>query len=72
MTLVQSNLKICVLKNKWTKGGFSTGKKENSCSVRDLSIVVGFDIFFVSYGNQPFWNWHSSSFVQLDIELHDE
>ena len=40
--------KVCVVKNKWTKGGFSTGKKENrSCSVRRLSIVVL--MFFSSF-----------------------
>ena len=34
--------KICVVKNKWTKGGLQTGQKItiSSCSVRCLSIVV--------------------------------
>ena len=40
-------LEICVVKNKWTKGGFSTGKQKNSSfSVRFLSIVWLVLIFF--------------------------
>ena len=40
--------------------------------MRGVSIVVGFDVFFVSYGIQPFQNKCSSCLAEPDIELHDE
>ena len=68
---MQKKMFFCVVKNKWTKGEFSTGKKKpSSCSVRGLSIVVCFDVFFfVSYGNQPFQNRYSCCLVEPDMDF---
>ena len=62
------------MKNKWTKGGFSTGKKKTAlvpCAV--FLSCFGFDVFFfVSYWNRAFQNGYSSCVVEPDIELNDE
>ena len=70
---VVKKMKICVVKSKWTKGGFQLAKKTVSYSVRCLSIVVGFNVFFFgSYGNQPFQNRYSSCLVKPDIEVQSQ
>ena len=69
--------KICAVKNKRRRSGFSTGKKTNQQLLfRPPSFSSGFDVFslfpVVSYGNQQFQNRYSSCLVEPDIELNDE
>ena len=62
-----------LLGKKRTKGGFSIGKKNGSCSLRGLFIVVlVFFSPFHTHEKQPFQNWYSSCLTELDFELHDE